>query len=88
MVPTVGLFITMNPGYAGRTDLPENMKAHFRPCAMVQPDMEAICESLLVCQGYENAHMLASKCVALYRLADQLLSKHKHYDWGLRSMKA
>ena len=88
ILPTVGFFITMNPGYAGRTELPENLKAQFRYCAMVVPDMVLICENMLMSEGFETAKELAKKFMTLYDLCKSLLSGMVHYDWGLRAVKS
>jgi len=78
----------MNPGYAGRTELPENLKALFRSCAMVVPDIVLICENMLMAEGFEEALDLSKKFMTLYSLAKSLLSEQKHYDWGLRAVKS
>lgn len=61
---------------------------NFRPCAMVVPDFELICEIMLVAEGFQEAKILARKFITLYTLCKELLSKQDHYDWGLRAIKS
>ncbi|OHS98802.1 Dynein heavy chain family protein [Tritrichomonas foetus] len=87
--PGFGIFITMNPGYAGRSELPDNLKAMFRPVVMVVPNTDLICEVMLFSEGFEmNTHTLAKKMITIYQMAGGQLSKQHHYDWGLRALKS
>ncbi|XP_074640231.1 dynein axonemal heavy chain 10-like [Tubulanus polymorphus] len=84
----MGIFITMNPGYAGRTELPESVKALFRPVVVIVPDLQQICEIMLFSEGFLMAKVLAKKMTVLYKLAKEQLSKQYHYDFGLRALKS
>ena len=83
----VGIFITMNPGYEGRRNLPDNLKSLFRSFAMVVPDRKLIAQVMLYSQGIVTAEQLSGKIVDLFLLCESRMSKQRHYDFGLRALK-
>ena len=71
-------------GYAGRTELPDNLKSMFRPIAMVVPDSNLICEILLFAEGFGNTKVC---CLLFLKLDLNLCFPSSHFQHSEHNVK-
>lgn len=83
-----GIFVTMNPGYVGRNELPENLKKLFRSFSMEQPDREIITDVILTSQGFEYSKEISARLIPFFEELEAKSSNQPHYDFGLRTLKS
>lgn len=83
-----GIFVTMNPGYVGRNELPENLKKLFRSFSMEQPDREVITDVILTSRSFKYSKEISSTLIPFFLDLARKTSQQPHYDFGLRTLKS
>lgn len=60
-----GIFITLNPEIhckQNNVEIPSILKAHFRPVACIEPNMELVCSVSLFAEGFSQAQVSLTFC--------------------------
>lgn len=82
-------FATMNPGYAGRTELPQDLKKIATAVSrMTVPPYTDIVKGMLMQEGSIKFDTLAVKVIQIQTYFKETLPKLAYLDFGLRAVKS
>lgn len=87
MARLLNVAFTMNPGYSGRTPLPE-VDGIGPTIPMSAPDFHNIVEVMLAVEGVRDYSTMGGGFTAFFQWCRESLSKQNHYDFGLRALRA
>jgi len=82
--------ITWNPGYAGGTELPDELKSMAVSQDMLVPDHKIIAEIMLFAEGFLEGESLAEMLTGVLQGCQESgnVTKQAHYDFGMRMLKS
>ena len=86
--PSCYISFSVNPTCTKLSNLPDNLKLHFRTVCFMNPDLEKICEVELFAGGFHNAKSLALSLTETYNLCNEQMSSENKYDLKLRNLKS
>lgn len=79
---------TLNPGYAGRAQVPASVKSNCIELPFTVPDFKIIVSVMLGSEGFTKCEELAPKLMDAVDSCKEKCGKEKWYDFGMRVIKA
>jgi len=80
-----GIFITFNPGYKGRTDLPKELYSFFNSKTAILPDFEIIAANMLMNIGFKNSICWGKTLMQILNKCKNTFNS-RHLDFGMRRL--
>ncbi|CAL1298108.1 unnamed protein product, partial [Larinioides sclopetarius] len=78
-----GIFFSENPDFPSRTS---EFSTSFRPVTIILPDVFTVIQVYLFAYGFKDAKAMATDIKAVFSMAKDQLSKHEHYEFGLKTI--
>ncbi|KAF8783159.1 Dynein heavy chain 2 like protein [Argiope bruennichi] len=78
-----GIFLSENPDFPSRTS---EFSSSFRPVTIISPDVFTVIQVYLFAYGFKDPKAMATDIKLVFTMAKDQLSKHEHYEFGLKTI--